>query len=352
MVGSRTPLILSSHPVGNFDTLVGEEASSWWRISFGLPGLITGVWTPIWILLAVINLFSTLMLYTQPEQHVKWSMVILACSLLSIPAGGGFIIGLILSCVGAAAGLQWPQPFQETFVGKLIRASKMDGGVYKAVENEEQPLFIAAITVFLVSILTGLGYTLYRYNVDKIVDSQLAAEAFQILLGGAIYWDSSMVLGQTVNFIGITLLKWLGLSALIYLVGVKVTGGEAEPYMVARVVALAYAPLCLQVFTPVIFGSEPFAKFTWPLLVFSVTHLWMVAILILGVKQTLDISSRQSLGVVILAGTFYWMMNHLILIPNLNLPGVRIIIEPQSLLLTLTSGSAVLATLLGVFTRK
>lgn len=348
IASARAPIIFSSFPVHKVESLNGSDAPIWGRISLGLYGMVEGSLMPIWLILAVINLFSALMLYAKPTEHALWGFLILVCSILSVPIGGGFIIGLILGVIGGAVGYEWPTPAGKTFVGKLVRAARLDSKLFSMIGEETEALKQAALTMILVSILSEFGNALYLYNAENIMTSPSP----QVLLLGRLSWDLPAVVGPTISFIGIALIKWLILSGLIYLVGVKIADGKAELDSIGKVVAFAYTPVCLQVFMPLVFGSEPLLKFQWPLTVFFLTNLWMIIALIIGIKQSLNMALRRAIGVVMLAGTFYWLINSMIITPMLGIPSVQFIIKPPGIIWILTSVSGILATLLGVFTRR
>src|SRR5712664_1731438 len=80
-------------------------------ISAFLPavGIVIGV---IGLAFGIIVLVGAIMLYTHPEQHVTWGVIVLVFSILSIFTSlGGFLVGLVLGIVGGALGIAWkPQP--------------------------------------------------------------------------------------------------------------------------------------------------------------------------------------------------------------------------------------------------
>lgn len=347
-----SPLLYFSSVTDDPEAALAPQAASWWRISLGIPSLINGELILIWLTFSIINLLVALLLYVKPTKHAWWSWMIILCSLLSIPIGGGFIIGMVIGLIGGAIGVEWPKSPGSTFVAKLLRAARLDGTLYEKIGNEDHPLKLAAITIIFVNTLSGLGYGLYKYNLDKIIQLSSPSVPFRILFLGDISWDYSAVISPMINLIGISLLKWLILSTLIFLVGTKLLGRKNEFDKTGRIVSLAYVPVCLQVFLPVIMGSVAFIKVEWPLAVFFFTNIWMTLALLIGVMQLFKINIRQALGVVILAGTFYWLINYLFIIPTLEVPGIRLTVEPSSLILTLISASTVLAILLGVFTKR
>lgn len=310
IAANGAPILLSSSQISTIETLTGPNAPSWWRISFGLPGSIAGSLIFIWLIFAIVNLFSSLMLYIRPTKYTSWSLLILVCSILSIPIGGGFILGLILCIVGGGMGLEWPTTPRKTFIGKLIRAARLDSTLYKSIGEEPQALKWAALTIIFINFLSGFGNGLYTYNVQEIVKPPSPAALSRILLLGDIFWDPSAAVGPAMLSIGIALIKWLILTGIIYLVGVKIAGNTTGLDNIGRVVAFAYIPICLQVFMPFVLGSENFVKFQWPLAMFFITNIWMAIALVIGLKQSLNVGTRQAFGVMILGGTSYWLIVH------------------------------------------
>jgi hypothetical protein len=76
----------------------------------GLTGLVSsviaglGVWG---LICGVIILLGAYMIYTRPDTHGMWGIIILVFSLLSFIEGGGYIIGAILGIVGGILAITW-----------------------------------------------------------------------------------------------------------------------------------------------------------------------------------------------------------------------------------------------------
>ncbi len=51
--------------------------------------------------------FSAVMLYLRPRQHVVWSVLVLVFSLGSVFSSGGFFAGLVLGVIGGILGIIW-----------------------------------------------------------------------------------------------------------------------------------------------------------------------------------------------------------------------------------------------------
>ncbi len=76
----------------------------------GFTGLVSsviaglGVWG---LICGVIILLGAYMIYTRPDTHGMWGIIILVFSLLSFIEGGGYIIGAILGIVGGILAITW-----------------------------------------------------------------------------------------------------------------------------------------------------------------------------------------------------------------------------------------------------
>jgi len=343
------PIVLSAYPVSSVDALKASTGF-WGRIAFGLRGLVEGPLIAVWLIVAVMDLLCAIMLYMRPERHSVWAPLFVLFSLFSVPIGGGFVIGLILAVVGGVACFELPKPFGDTFTGKIVRAVRLDSTLYESVAKDIGLLRTAALTLIVVNFLSGLGNALYLYNVG-LVQSASANTLFRILLLGEILWGVPVISGM-VAYIGIAIVKWLIFSVIIYFFGVRLAGKAVEFDEVAKILAFAYVPVSLQVFLPLVFLRMPMLFVEWPLTIYFLTNLWMVLALIAGLKQRMDIPIRKALGVVILAGTIYWLINYKFLIPALNVPGIQFVFQPSELMLPLITVALLFAALLGAFTRR
>jgi len=66
-------------------------------LSLSLVGLVLGACV----------IFASLMLYHKPSSSIGWGAVIIVSSILSIFAGGGFFVGLILGVLGGSLAIAW-----------------------------------------------------------------------------------------------------------------------------------------------------------------------------------------------------------------------------------------------------
>jgi len=266
--------------------------------------------------------------------------------MLSIPIGGGFIIGFVLGIIGGLVGVEWPKPLKETFAGKCLRALKLDSSLFKAVSNESKSLSQAAWLLIAVNVLSGLGFGIYNLTLTKTNNSFDAV--FNVLLLGQVTFDIS-IFTYPLIYAGIAIMKWLILSLLIYVVGAKLLGSKREFNAVAPAVAFAYVPVALQAFLPWIFSNQ---SVQWGLIMFLVTNVWMIFALVIGVRQSLEISEGRAIGLVMFCGGIYWIIDYLWIVPSLEIPGVWFILKPATFVLLLFSIGTVLAALMGAFTRR
>ena len=350
IVVNNSPVILSSFSVASVDEVMKAKVF-WGRIVFGVPTLVENYLALFWLIFAVATLICAFLIYRRPKGYQTYSFGITLFSLMCIPIGGGFYLGTILGFIGGVSGMEGRKPFKETFLGRIISGVTLDSKMYTVIRDNPTILRTAALVVIFVGILRGIGSGLYAYNVDII--KRGGAPASQILLNGQVMWHSTAVI-TAASLIGFTVLEWLILSLVIYWIGVKLTGITLEYDKIVRVLAFAFVPLSLQVFAPLVFSNEPTLSFHWPVGLYLISRLWVFIALVAATAQTFDFTRRRALGVVILGGMMYWIIDNMILIPTLRVPGILITVSAESAPFILLSFSAatIIATLFGVFTKK
>jgi len=202
-----------------------------------------------------------------------------------------------------------------------------------------------------INVLSGLGCGLYIFNVDKILNSPSAAK--QILLLGEMLLDMP-VLNLPIVYIGLSIIKWMLLSLILYFIGSKLLGAETEFNAVARSIAFAYVPICLQVFLPFVYLSQPFLTLHWPMTIFFLTNFWMTFALVIAVKQLFEVDAKNAMGIIMLGGSIYWLLIYRFILPVVfvTVPGVLFNIGPNEFVLSLISLAAVLSFLLGTFRKR
>jgi hypothetical protein len=349
-IGTPIVVVMSSFEATTVEQVLSTN-TFWGRIVFGISGLTGQLWTPIWIAFAVIMLIYTVALYLKPKAHKSFSLPIAILSLLSLPIGGGFYLGASIGLIGAMVGLEWPVAFKETFIGRIIRAARLDSKLCVTL-SENANLSAAALTIIFVGILSGIGNGLYTYNADSILKGGSLASG--ILLRGQIAWNE-VVLITAVSIVGMAVIKWLILSLAIYWIGAKLAGISSSFNKIAAIIAFAYVPEGLLAALPLLFSNQPTLTFNWPVGLYIITHLWALSFLVIAISQVFELGKGRALGVAILGGTFYWIIYHMFIVPTLNVPGVEIVFTMPSSSLTILAAigvAMIAATALGVFSRK
>ena len=59
------------------------------------------------LVLGAFMIFASLMLYYKPNSSGGWGAAVLVLSILSVFAGGGFFVGLILGVIGGSLAIAW-----------------------------------------------------------------------------------------------------------------------------------------------------------------------------------------------------------------------------------------------------
>lgn len=342
------PVVLASYPAYSLSQIngTGSNASGLWvRVALGLPGYADSSWLLLWMAFGVLCIVSSMLLLIQPKRHGTLGPIIIACSLLSIPIGGGFILGFILSIIGGLAAIEWPKPIKETFVGKFVRVFRLDSSLFHDASKEPKYLSTGVWILVLANVLSGIGYGIYATTLNAMTSE---SARFAVLFLGQVNFDIS-VFSYPLIYIGTSILKWMILSVLVYVVGTKLIGGKGQFNEIAAVAAFAYAPVTLQIFLPLVFSNQPTA---WGLILFFVTNIWMIIALLVGLRQTLEISIGRTLGIILFCGGTYWIIDYLGLVTFLQIPGVWFILSPATFVLALFSIGTIIAILTGTFSRR
>lgn len=345
------PIVILTSRAESLDEIMKSQ-HFWGRISFGVPGLIKGLWAWFWMIFPIIMLILTFIIYKKPRSYRTLGLIISTCAALSSPIGGGFYIGAILGFIGGLIYYEWPKPFSETFLGKIFRAMRGETKFFIKICEEPRELNTAVLTLIFIGFISGIGDGLYAYNADLIRKG--GTTAFQILLEGHILWNE-IVLFSAISIVGMMIVKWLILSTCIYWIGGKLVGLETSYDKVLRAVGFTLTPEVIMFFMPLLFANEPTLTFNWPMMLYFTSRAWVFICLIIAIKQIFDFSSTRAFGVALLGGTIYWIIYHMFIAPTLNVPGFRINLSmPGSsiALLTLIGFISLVATATGVFSRE
>jgi hypothetical protein len=349
---NNAPIIIATDASLTTVQTINNSTAFWGRISFGVKGAVEGFWTPFWFIFVVALCGCVIGIYRKPTRHHSLGIPIIVFSFLSLPIGGGFLVGMILSFIGGMLAIEWPKPFSQTIIGKMIRTARLDSKIFRQTFREQSDMKDGTIALLLTSIFMGFGNALYVFNQNLIKTK--TAEAYNILLGGSLYLET-ITITTALSFIGIAFLRWLAISAIFYFIMVKLKGYELDFNKLGRAVMFAFTPLCLQGFLPVLFSNEPYLSLHWPLAILSLSTLWVILAFIAFIKSMFQIQIREALGVVILTGVLYFLLEIIVSSNSLiSIPGVKIQFSPESssAILLFTSLTIFLAVLLGALTPK
>jgi hypothetical protein len=212
------------------------------------------------------------------------------------------------------------------------------------------------LALLFTSITMGLGNAIYVFNVNLIKTK--ATDAYEILLQGKLGMDI-MTIANGVSFIGITFLRWIALSIILYVIIVKLKGHEADYDKIAYTAAFAFVPLCIQAFLPMLFSNEPYLSFNWPFAVSLISIFWVALIVLVFTKHVFELKIREALGVTLLAGALYLLLESSVILVItsallVSLPGVILQFKATSLssILLVFSLAVMVAILLGALSKK
>jgi hypothetical protein len=311
--------------------------------------MIGGFAVYFWLILALLNLGLVALLHFRPTRNRYYiGLFTLVLSLSSVTVGGGFVVGMILVVIGSVAAIE-NKGLGETLLGQILRAARLHSTLYENIEKRAQNLRTAAFIIVFLNILTGLGNGLYILTADKIMDPSFSG-ASDILLKGDVPFDSS-VLGVIGTYVGLGVIKWLVLSAIVFFVTTKITGIDAKYETLAHSVSLAYAPIALQLFMPIVFFNQPMLTGVWPLGVWILSNVWMGIALIYAIMKSLDINLGKALGITITATSVYYVLNCVIIDPSFPIMSIKLVPQPIAILEAILTGGILIGLALGTFTR-
>lgn len=158
-----------------------------------------------------------------------------------------------------------------TFSGRLIGAARLDARIFEEVEADETATGQAMLAVVLSSVAAGMG---------------------TVSLGG---FGRTLMLGTLVSLIG-----WIAWAVLTYVIGTQMfrePQTRADVGQLLRTTGFASAPGLLRVI-----GALPGLGWT----IYLATSVWMLAAMVVGVRQALDFSSTGRALAVCAAG---WLLS-------------------------------------------
>lgn len=159
------------------------------------------------------------------------------------------------------------------FLGRMLRAAKLDASVYAELEKDPKLFFEAMIVVALSSIAAGIG------NVGT--------------------GTRGVMIGVVVSLIG-----WFAWAYLMFLIGTKIfpePQTKSDVGQLLRTIGFAASPGVLRVLG-IIPGS---AK-----IVFTIAGIWMLIAMVIAVRQALNYSSIVRSACVCLIG---WIVQAIVI---------------------------------------
>jgi len=334
------PIIFSSYDASSL--AISDLKGDWGRIVFGMPSML-GRLTYVWLLLAIADFALAFMLSFREKNEPYVATLVLLLSVVSITMGGGFIIGMILAIVSSLGFIE-KKPLKETFIGTMLRAARLDSSVFEKLGQRADALKNAVYIIVFINIMSGLGNGLYVTSAQQIINPTFASIATNILIKGDVL-PSITVGGIIISYIGLAVAKWLIFSAVLYFVLTKVVGTNTRFESVGLAVSLAYSPILIQLFMPLVLFNQPVLTGTWPVAFFFLTNIWMGITLVLAIRKSADLSTSKALGVTFLASSLYYAINYTLIQPNFPLQGINFIIQPVDI----TEFMLTIAVLLGMF---
>jgi len=338
------PIILSSYQASSTSDLNGD----WGRIVFGMPSML-GTLTYVWFLLAIADFVLAFMLSFREKNEPYVAQLVLLLSVVSITMGGGFIIGMILTIVSSLGFIE-KKPLKETFIGKILRAARLDSSVYEKIGQNADALKNAVYTIVFINIMSGLGNGLYVTSAQKIMDPVYTAAGADVLLKGAVLLDVTVV-GITISYMGLAVAKWLIFSAILYFILTRVAGTNVRFESVGFALSLAYSPILLQLFMPLVLFNQPILTGAWPLAFFFISNVWMGITLVLAIRKTGNLSTSKALGITALASSLYYAINSTLIQPNFPVQGINFTIQPVAITEFILTVGVMLGIFWGTFTR-
>jgi hypothetical protein len=440
---ANAPIVLSSSRATSLAEIWSKaplpQNSYWGRMVLGFPGYVENYWSYFWVVWAMCILACAVAIYRKPRRSRKLGIWIVAFSLLTMPIGGGFLIGATVAVIASLVAFEWPKPFNDTWMGGVLQAVTLRSKFFVKMTQNGSFRRGAVIVVIFTAILAGIGTSLYTVNLSRIypIPSTLliadslhgsyivnvnstagfdigyfvtigkganwetrqivsvgadylefdvplafdhaelkdevtaqqktsfdARAASEILLKGRVFVDETAWIAS-IAYIAVAMIKWLVLTAAVYVIGVKITGRTTTFDTMLRVAAFAFLPEALMYFLPFVFSNEPMlsvgssSRFlpiptSWPLLLYYASHLWGFAILTVGIEKALDVFRQRAVGIALFSGSLYWLTMNQVLTPILNAPGFGIRFATESSLGVLAAISVLLllAVLLGTFKKE
>lgn len=153
---------------------------------------------------------------------------------------------------------------------RMIRAARLDIGVYEELERDTTANGQALTVVVIVSILSGLGFFI--------------ASVFGGDFVGAIV---TLIVSVLIAIVG-----WALFAFITYFVGTRLFGGTATWGELLRTIGFAY--------TPLVIGIIPCLGF--------IGWIWFIITSIVAIRQSLDVTTGKAVLTAIIAAVVYLIL--------------------------------------------
>jgi hypothetical protein len=165
-----------------------------------------------------------------------------------------------------------------SLVQRMIRAARLDAGVYEELEADRSATTQAATAVGIVAVCNGVGAALAAQFIAR-PEGMPGPNPILALVGGVVG----------------ALLGWLIWSYVTYFVGTRFFGGTATPGELLRTIGFAQSPgvLNLLSFIPVVGG-----------IIALVTGIWSLVAGIVAVRQALDFDTGKAILTTVIGWIF------------------------------------------------
>ncbi len=186
-----------------------------------------------------------------------------------------------------------------TFTQRIMGVFRLNGATFEDIEADKGATGQAAIVVFVVALLSGIG---------AYVNSSAAIDMGSVM-GSLQSFDMATTgspLGAFMNeFVG-AFVAWFVWALMTFLIGGKLFGGDTNIGEMLRVIGFAQAPRLLAVFSFI-----PCIGFI------LVVAGWMMALIatVIAIQRGTDLDSFKSFGAVILSFIAVLIVNLFVLPP-------------------------------------
>lgn len=162
-------------------------------------------------------------------------------------------------------------------IDRMIRAARLDIGVYEELEADTTANSQALTVVVIVAILTGIGLFIGSIFTGQIVQGII-----------------TLVIGVVLSIIG-----WAVWAYLTYLIGTKMFGGTATWGELLRTLGFAYSPQVLGIlsFIPCLGG-----------IIVLIAWIWSIIAGVIAVRQALDFTTGKAIMTVIIAAVIVFII--------------------------------------------